>query len=55
MNELSITKEFKSLRQLKEFLETLSNETLDKDLCNDGFRDGLSLYEDSDGKTIYYM
>lgn len=47
--------EFKSLRQLKEFLNELPKEILDKELINDGFRDKLTLYEDPDGKTVYYM
>ena len=48
-------KEFRTLRELKEFLATLDEEQLDKDLINDGFRDCLSFYEDSDNKTIWYQ
>lgn len=55
MNEVDIRKEFKSLRELKKFLDKLPDETLDKELVNDGCRDGLSFYEGSDGKTIYYI
>lgn len=47
--------EFKSLRELKKFLDKLPEKTLDKELVNDEFRDGLTLYEDSDNKTVYYM
>lgn len=47
--------EFKSLRELKEFLDKLPEKTLDKELVNDGFRGRLTLYEDSDNKTVYYM
>lgn len=51
MHELDIRKEFKSLRELKEFLDKLPDETLDKELVNDEYRDGLSFYEDSDEKN----
>lgn len=47
--------EFKSLRELKDFLDKLPEKTLDKELVNDGFRDKLTLYEDFDNKTVYYM
>lgn len=55
--KMSITndKEFRTLRELKEFLATLDEEQLDKDLINDGYRDCLSFYEDSDNKTIWYQ
>lgn len=47
-------REFKSLRELQEYLDKLSDETLDKELLNDGYNDGLTLCESLDGKTILY-
>lgn len=55
VTEIDGIEEFESLRELKTYLDKLSDEILDKELRNDGYRDCLSLFEDSDGKTVYYM
>jgi hypothetical protein len=54
-HEIDINAEFNTLRELRDFLNNLSEETLDKNLVNDGYRDRLTLYEDVDNKTVYYM
>lgn len=52
---IDIDIEFKSLKELKEFLNKLPDEILDKELQNDGINDGLRLYEDQEEPIVYYL
>lgn len=52
---IDIDIEFKSLKELKEFLNKLPDEILDKELQNDGVNDGLRLYEDQEEPIVYYL
>lgn len=52
---IDIDIEFKSLKELKEFLIKLPDEVLDKELQNDGIHDGLRLYEDQEESVVYYL
>ncbi len=53
--KIDIDIEFKSLKELKEFLNKLPDEILDKELQNDGIHDGLRLYEDQEEPSVYYL
>lgn len=53
--KIDIDKEFQSLRQLKDFLNKLPDEILEKELQNDGIHDGLRLYEDQEEPIVYYL
>lgn len=52
---IDIDIEFKSLKELKEFLNKLPDEILDKELQNDGINDGLRFYEDQEEHIVYYL
>lgn len=53
--KIDIDIEFQSLRQLKDFLNKLPDEILEKELQNDGIHDGLRLYEDQEELIVYYL
>ncbi|MDT2751929.1 hypothetical protein [Enterococcus thailandicus] len=53
--KIDIDIEFQSLRQLKDFLNKLPDEILEKELQNDGIHDGLRLYEDQEEPIVYYL
>ena len=53
--KIDIDIEFKSLKELKEFLNKLPDEVLEKELQNDGIHDGMRLYEDQEDPIVYYL
>ncbi|HBM6110167.1 TPA: hypothetical protein ACV5KN_001429 [Enterococcus faecium] len=53
--KIDIDIEFKSLKELKVFLNKLPDEILDKELQNDGIHDGLRFYEDQEELIVYYL
>lgn len=53
--KIDIDIEFKSLKELKEFLDKLPDEVLEKELQNDGIHDGMRLYEDQEEPIVYYL
>ncbi len=54
-SKIDIDIEFKLLKELKEFLNKLPDEVLEKELQNDGIHDGMRLYEDQEEPIVYYL
>lgn len=50
----SFTKEFRTLKDLRDFLNTLNDIDLSKELVNDGYRDELMIFSDSEEEKAYY-